>query len=220
MKNRRKHVCVVGLGLFGAGLARALARHCEVLAIDRDIGRVNAISNDVQRALCIDARDLQALSSVVTADFDEAVVSVGGGIEASILCALHLKRIGVPKIRAKAQSTDHAEILTAVGASQVVFPELETAERLALRMVNPNLLDFIPLARDYRVTDLVPPAGFLHRSLVDLQLRNRYGLFIIAVKRRSEFVFLPEPGFVIEPRDVLVIIGRERDILALEGAAT
>lgn len=218
---KRKHACVLGLGQFGAGLARALARHCEVLAIDRDMARVNAISDEVQRALCLDARDFHALSAVVSGDFDEAVVSVGQGIEASILATLHLRRIGVRTIRVKAQSQDHAAILTAVGASQTVFPELETAERLALRMVNPNLVDLIPLAEDYRVMDMAPPATFCNRSLIDLQLRARHGVFVIAIKRPKEhaFLFLPDPGTIIHATDVLVLIGRESDLLAVEGAS-
>jgi trk system potassium uptake protein TrkA len=217
MKRNGRQICVVGLGHFGSGLARSLARHCEVLALDNDINRVNAITDDVQRALCLDARDLAALASVVSSDFDEAVVSIGESLEASILCTLHLKQIGVPVIRAKADSADHAEILRALGAEHIVFPEQETAERLALQMLNPNLLDFIPLAKDYRVMDIAAPAAFQGRSLVSLQIRSRFGLFIIAIKKQdaAQFVFLPGPEYVIEPLDVLVMIGRERDILRM-----
>ena len=214
---RNRQICVIGLGHFGQSLARALARHCDVLAIDSDMTRINAIAEDVQRALCIDARDFQALSSVVSADFDEAVVSIGEEMEASVLCTLHLKRIGVPVIRAKANTPDHADILRSVGATEVIFPELETAERRALQILNPNLLDFIPLAEDYMVMDVTPPASFHGHSLASLQLRNRFGVFVIAVKKRENgsFVFLPGPDQVIEPIHILVVIGKERDVLAL-----
>jgi len=217
MKRNGRQICVVGLGRFGAGLARVLARHCEVLAIDSDIARVNSIARDVQRALCLDARDFNALASVVSSDFDEAVVSIGDSLEASILCTLHLKRLGVPVIRAKANSADHAEILRSIGAEHIVFPEQETAERLALQMLNPNLLDFIPLAKDYSVMDLAAPGAFWGRSLISLQIRNRFGLFVIAVKKRDgeAFEFLPGPDHVIAPDDVLVLIGRESDIVKM-----
>ncbi|MBN2499049.1 MAG: TrkA family potassium uptake protein [Deltaproteobacteria bacterium] len=221
MKNHKRQICVIGLGHFGAGLARSLARHCEVLALDSDINRVDGIAEHVQRALCLDARDFNALASVVSPDFDEAVVCIGESLEASILCTLHLKRIGVPLIRAKANSGDHAEILKSVGAAQIVFPEQETAERLAMKMLDPNLLDFIPLAEDYRVMDIAAPAEFRGRSLLDLQLRNRFGLFVIAIKKNNgeAFVFLPGPGRVIERDDVLVVIGRESDILKMREAS-
>jgi len=220
MKRNGRQICVVGLGRFGAGLARVLARHCEVLAIDSEINRVNSIAQDVQRALCLDARDFNALASVVSSDFDEAVVSIGDSLEASILCTLHLKRLGVAIIRAKANSADHAAILRSVGAEHIVFPEQETAERLALQMLNPNLLDFIPLAKDYRVMDIAAPPAFWGRSLLSLQIRSRFGLFVIAVKKRDgeTFEFLPGPDHVVAADDVLVMIGKESDVLKVREA--
>lgn len=220
MKKQRRRICVVGLGHFGAGLARSLAQHCEVLALDVDIGRVNAIADEVAQALCLDARDFSALSAAVSPDFDEAVVGIGGSLEASILCTLHLKHIGVPHIRAKANSAAHADILGSVGAAQIVFPEREAAERLALQMVDPNLLDFFPLAQDYRVVDVSAPQAFVGLSLSGLQIRNRFSLFIIAVKKHGAqaFVFLPGPDQVVESGDVLVIIGRASDIQRMRDA--
>jgi trk system potassium uptake protein TrkA len=194
-----------------------LGAHCQVLALDSDVNRVNALAEHVQRALCLDARDYAALASVVSSDFDEAVVSIGESLEASILCTLHLKRIGVHVIRAKADSPDHAAILRSVGADHIVFPEQETAERLALQMLNPNLVDLIPLAKDYRVMDVAAPTAFAGQSLQSLQIRNRFGLFVIAIKKRlgDSFEFLPGPEYVIAPEDVLVVIGRESDILSM-----
>lgn len=221
MRNKRRQIVVIGLGHFGAGLARALAKHCDVLALDSDMAQVQAIADDVQRALCLDVRDCQALAQVVSRDFDEAIVAIGQSIEASILCTLHLKRIGVPVIRAKATSRDHAEILSSLGASQTVFPELEMAERLALQIVDPNLLDYIPLGEDYRVMDVASPRAFWGRSLVDLQLRRRLGLFAIAIRRDggATFAYLPGPDEVIREGDVMVLIGRESDLLRMEEGA-
>lgn len=218
MIQKRKRVCVLGLGQFGRSLALALARHCDVLAIDRSMSRINGIADKVQRALCIDGRDYDALSSVISSDFDEAVVSIGEELEASILCTLHLKRIGIPILRAKANTMDHAEILRSVGATEIIFPELETAEKWALKMLNSNLLDFIPLADDYRVMDITAPSTFHKKSLIDLHLRNRLNIYVIAVKRgsKSAFIFMPAPDFVILPGDVLVLIGREDDILQID----
>lgn len=221
MKLKKRQICIIGLGHFGFGLACSLAKHGEVLALDNNMNRVNAVTNHVQRALCVDAKDFEALSSVVSQDFDEAVVSIGDNIEDSILCTLHLKKIGVPVIRAKANSTDHAEILRSVGATQVIFPELESAERLALQILNPNLLDFIPLMNDYQVMDVSPPASFRDKTLAELHLRNRFGIFVIAVKKHDEttFLFLPGPEHKIGRDDILVVIGKKGDILALQDAS-
>jgi trk system potassium uptake protein TrkA len=214
---RKKHICVIGLGEFGTELAKELSRQCEVLALDRDENRVNVIVDYVQRALILDVRDFAGLSSVVTTDFDEAIVSIGEDLEASILCTLHLRKIGVRSIQAKAKTEDHAAILRSVGATEVIFPERETARRVAAKIINPNLLDFVPLEADYRVMDVAPPDAFYGSSLEELNLRKRFGIFVIAVRELvpPRFVFLPDPRFVIKPSDVLVVIGRERDLMGV-----
>lgn len=214
---KRKHICVIGLGEFGSELARELAKHCEVLALDQNEELVNAISEEVQRALVLDVRDFASLSAVVTPDFDEAIVGIGENMEASILCTLHLKKIGVPRIHAKAKTEDHAAILRSIGAKEIIFPERETARRVAAQILNPNLLDFIPLEADYRVMDVAPPDAFYGRSLVELNLRKHFGVFVIAIKELvpARFVFLPAPDFVIKPSDILVMIGREKEIMQI-----
>ncbi|MGQ9688373.1 MAG: potassium channel family protein [Desulfobaccales bacterium] len=213
----KKHIVVIGLGEFGQELAQQLAKECEVLALDREEAMVEAALNKVQRALILDARDFQALSAVVTADFDEAIVSMGESLESSILATLHLKKIGVGRIWAKATTEDHAAILRAVGAGEIIFPERETARRLAAQLINPNLLDFIPLEEDYRVMDVAPPDSFYGRTLIGLDLRRKFGVFVLAVKELipPRFVFLPPPDFVIKPSDILVMIGKEQDLIRL-----
>ncbi|RJO68785.1 MAG: TrkA family potassium uptake protein [Myxococcales bacterium] len=212
---KRKQIAVIGLGQFGGQIARDLAKHAEVLAIDRDKERVDVIAEQVQRALCLDASDLASLKAVISPAFDEVIVSMGETMEASILCTLHLRQIGVKSIRAKAISDDHAVILTSVGANRVVFPERETASRMALHIINPNLLDFIPIEQDYRVMDLAAPESFHGETLVKLHLRKHLGVFIIAIKQpdKQAFVFLPGPDYAIRPEDVLVMIGKEDDLL-------
>ncbi len=214
----KKHIVVIGLGEFGRELAQQLAKECEVLALDREEVMVEAVLNKVQRALILDVRDFHGLSSVVTGDFDEAIVSMGESLESSILATLHLKKIGVKRIWAKATTEDHAAILKAIGASEIIFPERETARRLAAQLVNPNLLDFIPLEEDYRVMDVAPPDSFYGRSLMELDLRRKFGVFVLAIKELipTRFVFLPPPDFIIKPSDILVMIGKEADLVRLQ----
>jgi trk system potassium uptake protein TrkA len=213
----KKHIVVIGLGEFGRELAKQLAKDCEVLALDREEAMVEAIMNKVQRALILDVRDFQSLSSVVTRDFDEAIVGMGESLESSIMATLHLKKIGVKRIWAKATTADHAAILKAIGANEIIFPERETARRLAAQLVNPNLLDFIPLEGDYRVMDVAPPDSFYGHTLIELDLRRRFGVFVLAIKELipTRFVFLPPPDFIIKPSDILVMIGREEDLIRL-----
>lgn len=215
----RKFVAVIGLGQFGSELARSLAAHCEVLAIDRDEGAVNAIADAVQSARALDARDFESLSTVLARGFDEAVITMAESLEASVLAVLHCRRLGVPRIRAKAGSDDHAAVLRAVGATDVIFPERETADRLATQIQHPNLLDFIPVAPGFSVLDLVPPPEFAGQTLAQLGLRRRYGVLVIAARRGpTGFQFLPGPDHAVQAGEVLVMIGRDEDLLRLEEA--
>ena len=218
---RKKYICVIGLGQFGMELARELSKDCEVLALDLNEDLVYAIADDVQRALVVDARDYASLKQVVTADFDEVIVSLGESLEASILCTLHIKKIGIKMIRAKVMSEDHAAIVHSLGVQEVIFPERETAWRLAAQIINPNLLDYIPLEAGYRVMDVAPPNSFYGHTLMDLELRQKYGVFVIAVKELvpQRFIFLPEPKFVVKPSDILVMIGREEQLARLQEKA-
>jgi trk system potassium uptake protein TrkA len=215
---RKKYICVIGLGQFGMELARELSKTCEVLAMDVNEDLVYAIADDVQRALSVDARDYASLKQVVTPDFDEVIVSLGESLEASILCTLHLKKIGIKMIRAKVISEDHAAILHSLGVQEVIFPERETAWRLAAEIMNPNLLDYVPLEAGYRVMDIAPPNSFYGRTLMDLGLRKQYGVFVIAVKELvpQRFIFLPDPSFVVKPSDILLMIGREEQLARLQ----
>ncbi len=216
----RKQVCVIGLGQFGRHLATTLARlDCDVLAIDLDEAAVRRIQDDVQQAVITDARNLEALKSVVSADIDEAIVSLGESLEASILCTLHLKTIGVERIRAKASGGDHAAILKAVGATDVVFPERETAERMAQRIVHPDLLDYLPLSPAYRVVEISTPESFTGKTLAQLHLRKLCRVLVVAIKRAEspDLEFLPAADSILTAGSNLVVIGQDEDIEKLRG---
>ncbi len=217
MKYARKQICVIGLGQFGSELARSAAKSCEVLALDTNEDRVNSLADDVDRALIGDAKDVNVIRSLVTSEFEAAVVSLGESVEASILCTLHLHRIGVKRIYAKAVSEDHAEVLKAVGATDVIFPERETARRVANKIANPNFIDFIPLGEGYEVMEVVAPQSCHGHSLAELNVRRRFGVLIVAVIRSdpAEFIFIPEGGFVIRYGDTLLTIGKHSDVAAI-----
>lgn len=218
MKKDKKQVCVVGLGHFGWELAVALSDQCEVLAIDRDQEVVDEIADKVQRALALDIKDEASLAAVIPEGIDEAVVSMGESLEASILCTLYLKRLKVPVVRVKALSDDHAEVLRQVGADEVIFPERETARRVAAHIINPNLLDFLPLVGDYKVMEIKLPEGLEGHTLAEVGFRSRYGVFVIAIRRADSknFDLLPGPDQRLQNGDVLMVIGREADLLKIQ----
>jgi len=215
----KKQICIVGLGQFGQHLARNLARmDCDVLAIDVDEQAVQSIRDDVQQALISDVRNLEALRSAVSSEVDEAIVSLGESLEASILCTLHLKKIGVKRIRAKASSEDHATILKSVGATDVIFPERETAERMAQRIINPDLLDYLPLSPEYLVVEINTPPSFVGKTLADLHLRKNYKVLVAAIKASGDEAvsFLPAADSVLPAGSSMVVIGMGNHIAKLQ----
>lgn len=211
-----KQVCVIGLSQFGTHLARQLTKMgCSVLAIDMDEARVDEIRDDVQRALIGDARRYDMLESVLSDAVDEVVVSLGeSNIEPSIICALHLKQLGVSQILSTARNDDHAQILRAVGASNIIFPERDTAERVARRVATPSLVDMFPLSGDYRILELEAPESLHRKSLIECKLRDEYDIMVLAVRPPGgkEFKFLPRADTIIKPGDTLMVLGRELDL--------
>lgn len=211
-----RQVCVIGLGQFGTHLARTLVRMgCEVLAIDIDGDRVDEVRDDVHRALVGDVRNYQMLESIVSPDIDEAVIGLGErSIEPSILCTLNLKKMGIKLIRSTARNEDHAQILRAVGASDIIFPEQDTAERISRRIANPNLRDMFPLTEDYRIMEIATPKKLHGKSIQETELRRKYELLVIAVRTEQDdhYRFLPGPDTVLKPGELLMVLGRELDL--------
>lgn len=216
-----KQVCVIGLGHFGRNVAQMLVKMgCEVLVIDMNESRVQALRDDVHRALIGDVRDYQVLASALDAGLDEAVIALGQRtIEPSILCTLNLRRIGVEVIRSTANSDDHGQILKAVGATEIIFPEREAAERAARRIASPGLVDMFPLAEDYRIMEVVAPESITGRTLAELNLRAAYDLLVLAVRRPDEeqHRFLPTADTQIRSGEIMMIMGRELDLVRFAG---
>ena len=204
-----RQVAVIGLGRFGSSVARTLAQSgCEVLAVDVDAERVKAIVEEVTEAVQIDALDEGALKSLGLRNFEAVVVAIGHEIKASILVTVLLKEMGVPKIVAKAQDELHGKVLQKVGADTVVFPERDMGVRLAHTLLSRSIIDEIQLSFDYSIFELQAPAQFLDRNLNDLQLRQRYSMTILAVRRGEGVVVSPDASFVLERGDILVALGR------------
>jgi trk system potassium uptake protein TrkA len=216
-----KQVSVIGLGQFGRYLATSLAgMGCDVLAIDNNEDAVSAIRDQVQQAIITDVRNQKALQSVISKEIDEVIVCFSENMEASILCVLHLHNIGVKYIRAKAANHDHEDILKAIGAHEVIFPEEETAKRIAQRVMNPDLLDYLPLSEEYRVVEINIPKGFVGHSLADLHLRQKYNIHVLAIKTPSQHKteFLPSPQTDLKDGDTMLVIGKEEGITNLREA--
>jgi len=210
-----KRFAVIGLGNFGFHAAKALYEdNNEVLAIDTDKGRVQAIDAYCTEAVLIDATDKEALKSLGLENMDGVIVSTGTKISISILICLYLHEIGVKNILAKALDEDHEKILKRVGATQIIHPERDMAIRISRGLSRPNILDFIPLSEDYDLIQVGPPRDFIGKNLKELNLRAKYNVHIIAIKELvpENFVLVPPASFVIKDSDILIILGKSEDI--------
>lgn len=209
-----KSVVVIGISSFGYFLALDLAKQgADVMAIDIHEDKIEKIKPFVQKAVIADGTDKTTLETLGLEEVEGVVVSLGD-IEGSVLATLHLKELKVKKIVTKALSEEHGKILEMIGATSVIFPEKDMAGRVARMMTHENILDHVPLASGYSIVELAPPNSFLHKSLGDLDLRNKYGVQVIVVKELvpENVVLVPMADYIIKDSDVLVMMGRDEDL--------
>ncbi|MEW5723770.1 MAG: TrkA family potassium uptake protein [Thermodesulfobacteriota bacterium] len=210
-----KKYAVIGLGKFGFHVAKALYEEGhEVIAVDRDKARVQAVSNHCTQAVVLNATEKDRLQALGLETIDAVIVSTGTQISVSILICLYLQEMGVKKILVKAVDEDHAKVLTKVGASEIVHPEKDMALRVARNLSTPNILDFIPLAEDYNLIEIEPPRAFIGKTLRELNLRAKHNVHIIAIKELvpDRFNLVPPAGFLIKDSDILIMLGKAEDI--------
>ncbi|GAW92289.1 potassium channel family protein [Calderihabitans maritimus] len=213
----KKSFVVIGLGRFGSSLAKTLSQmgH-EVLAVDVSEERVQNISEYVTHAVQIDAMDEEALKTLGVRNFDAVVVAIGQDVQASILVTLILKELGVQRVVAKALNEMHGKVLERVGADQVVYPERDMGIRLAHNLIATNVLDYIELAPDYSIVEVACPAEFHGKTLGELNLRARYGVTVIVVKKGNEVLAAPGADVRVYDGDVLVVIGSKEGLKKLD----
>jgi len=218
---------VIGLGRFGAGLARTLARAgAEVIAIDRQSRPVERVRDEVTIAVRLDSTDEDALKSQGVAEVDVAMVSIGENFEATALTVAILKSMEVPYIVARAESEIQERILRAVGAHDVSAPEHESALRWAHRLELSAVGHYIELGEAHSLVSLPAPESFVGRTLVELDVRNQFGVNLIAIKRppaeaegegpshAEREMILPRGTTSIQEGDALLLVGENEAISA------
>jgi trk system potassium uptake protein TrkA len=165
---------VIGLGSFGLNIAKILyERDAEVLAVDLDREKIEDIKAFVSHGVSMDATDKENLEALGIKEMDVVIVSLGPEMESSILTVLHLNEIGVKHIVAKAITEDHLKILEAVGATEVIFPEKDMAIKTAYRLINPNVLEYLPLISGIGIQEFAPPEKFIGKSLRSMLLLSK-----------------------------------------------
>lgn len=210
-----KTFVVIGLGRFGTAVATELCElgH-EVLAIDEMEEHVQQVADRVTHAVTGDARDPSVLRALGVRNYDCAIVAVGDDVGNSALITLNLKELGVKKVICKAKSHVHRKVLEKIGADRVVFPEHEMGVKLAQGLSSSNVLNFIELSDDFGIVELEVPKSWQGQSIKALDVRAKYHVNIIAVRKGVQGSLDVAPGgdYVLEARDVVVTLGRNDDI--------
>jgi trk system potassium uptake protein TrkA len=215
----KRQIGVIGLGNFGAAVARTLGRRgTQVLCVDRDMDKVRAIKDDVTHAVQADATDEEALRAVGMAEADTVVISLGSDMATSLLAAMIVQELGVGHLVVKAVSPLHGRLLAKLGVKRVVFPEQDTGRRVADLLLAPRMVDHLELAEGFAIDEIMPPDHFAGRSIRELDVRSRYGVTIVAIRRahpqpgEPEVLVNPDVDEKIRRDDVLVVIGGTADL--------
>jgi len=217
-----KRFVVVGLGNFGAGIAESLYRQGhDVVAVDIDEDAVDRVGPHTSRAAVGDARQADVLDQIGAAEADTAIVSTGDDMTASMLSVLALTDLGVDDIYVKVISTDHARIMNALGVSETIFPERESAMNLASRLSEYGVLNYVRMAGDLSVQEMVVLEEWRGKTLREIGVRHRFHLTVIAVHDTAsgDVAVPPDPDEPLSATDTLLVAGTEARLEELANMA-
>ena len=217
---KKKRVLVIGLGRLGTSLVTELwDTNVEAVVVDRSEAAIDAVKDRVAAAFVGDGSDPAVLEGIGANEMDVAVVTPGEGFESCVLACASLAKLGVPAIIVRASNERQADVLRAVGATRVVLLEHEMGRRLAFEVLSPASSDLMEYASSFRVVPWTPGAGYVGKSLIELDLRKKHEITVLGYWRtqgalgpRKAKLAMPSPDYRIEPGDSLLIIGLHQPV--------
>lgn len=212
----KKSFVIFGLGKFGNSVATELSNAgADVLAIDLNRERVQALSDVVTYTVCADIRDIEALNTLGISNMDAAVVAITNSLDASILATIFCKEKGVPLIFAKSKDDTHTKILQKVGADKIITPEHESGIRVARHLITGNILDFVEISKNIRMVEIAVRPEWANHTLRELHLRQKENINVIAVRQGENLLVNISPDEVITAESTLLIIVDQKDLKKL-----
>ena len=211
-KARRKQFLVAGLGLFGTSVALTLQQMgYEVYTLDSEESLVQDLSTQLNYVVCGDASDKKTLQSLPLEDIDVAVVAIGN-VERNMMCTMLLKELGIKQVVAKAIKNLHGAMLNKIGADKVVYAERDMGERVAHNLISAGVMDYIELSSEISVMSLAIPAEFVGKNLIEADLRRRYDVNVVAIKRDGRTIVNPKAQEVFQPEDEIIVLGTHEGV--------
>jgi trk system potassium uptake protein TrkA len=204
---------VIGLGRFGRSVAlNLLERGHSVLGIDRSEAIVQSLADRISRVVALDSTNEEALKQVGITEFGTVVVAIGTQFEANLMTTVALKNLGIENVICKALNERQQYILLRVGADHVVLPEYDSGARLAWQIAEPHVLEHLNLGYGFSVAEIEVPKNLLGRSLMQTNIRKKYGINVVAIKRNGTLLVPPPPDTILTFGDELLIIGADKNI--------
>ena len=203
----KKNILVVGLKTFGMSIVKQLAEYnCEVLAIDKEMEKVEEADEYATHAIQVDIRNAEEIAELSLNTFDIAIITLDD-IEASIMASLIFKEHGIGKVIVKAKNSIHKRILQKMDVDKIISPDEEMGKKLAKSIMNVSVIDAINFSDDYSILEINALDKWIGKTFAKLNLRNQYGMNVLCVKHPDkEIEISPTPDYVIEKGDVLVAI--------------
>lgn len=211
-KAKRKQFLVAGLGLFGTSVAVTLqGLGYEVYALDSDESLVQDLSSQLTYVVSGDASDRKTLQALPLEDIDVAVVAIGN-VERNMMTTMLLKELGIKQVVAKAINNLHGAMLSKIGADKVVYAERDMGERVAHNLISAGVMDYIELSSEISVMSLPIPTEFIGKNLIEADLRRRYDVNVVAIKREGRTLVNPKAQEVFQPEDEIVVLGTHEGV--------
>ena len=213
-----KRFFVIGLGSFGTALAARLCRNGgRVTGIDMDRMRVEAMKDILYEAIIADATDREALQVLPISSAEAVFISLGENITLSILAALHALELNAKNVIVKGVTREHGKILRRLGVDRVIFPETEIAEQVADRILWPNVIDFLPIGQDYNFVEVAAPDSITGKTLLEINLRRRFGVWVVGVKDAltGKLEMFPDGEYRFGVDQILLVVGKGADVAKL-----
>ncbi|MEE1230591.1 MAG: TrkA family potassium uptake protein [Phascolarctobacterium sp.] len=211
-KAKRKQFLVAGLGLFGTSVAVTLqGLGYEVYAMDSDESLVQNLSSQLSYVVSGDASDRKTLQSLPLEDIDVAVVAIGN-VERNMMTTMLLKELGIKQVISKAINNLHGAMLSKIGADKVVYAERDMGERVAHNLISAGVMDYIELSSEISVMSLPIPTEFVGKNLIEADLRRRYDVNVVAIKRDGRTLVNPKAQEVFQPEDEIVVLGTHEGV--------
>ena len=209
-KSKDKQYLVIGCGRFGSSVAKKMCQlGNEVMVIDKDEDSINNIAELVTHTAIVDVTEERDLKSIGLGNFDVVIVAISSDVRASIMATVMAKEMGVPKVVCKAKDELQAKVLYKIGADKVVFPERDMGIRLAYNLASENILDQINLDPEYSIMEIVTPQNWVGKTIIELNLRAKYDITVLAVKTQSGLKVMPSPNYKMQEKNTTNHLSKE-----------